>query len=323
MSKTFPLLATSLGGVALVLGIAYGVTSRQHRDAEIDMLQRQVASIEARRAAEAEIVSREAALNERIAELETALATAQDEAERAASEATALAAAAAEAPASPAAEAPAEVAVSFGDPAAGEEVFMSCSGCHQVGQGAEDGIGPQLNGIFGRDAAGIDGFPYSQSLTRMGADGLVWTLETLDAYIENPLALVSGTRMSFDGLADPQERADLLAFLRIYSDNPANIPEAPATATATDHDLDPEILAIQGDPEYGEYLAGECVTCHQASGANEGIPSITLWPEEAFVVAMHAYKQQLRPHPVMQMIAGRLNNEEIAALAAYFAQLSE
>ncbi|MFN3145706.1 MAG: hypothetical protein ACE368_10830 [Paracoccaceae bacterium] len=115
MSKTFPLLATSLGGVALVLGIAYGVTSRQHRDAEIDMLQRQVASIEARRAAEAEIVSREAALNERIAELETALAAAQEEAERAASEATALAAAAASAPASPAAEAPAEVAVSFGD----------------------------------------------------------------------------------------------------------------------------------------------------------------------------------------------------------------
>ncbi len=319
MSKTFPLLVTSLGGVALVLGVAYGVTSRQHRDAEIDMLERQVASIEARRAAEAEIVSREASLTDRIAALETALAAAQDEAARAAAEAAALAAA----PAAPAAEAPAVVAVSFGDPVAGEDVFMSCSGCHEVGQGAQDGIGPQLNGIFGRGAGAIEGFPYSRSLARMGADGLVWTLETLDAYVENPLALVSGTRMSFGGLDDPQERADLLAFLRRYSDSPANIPEAPATATATDHDLDPEILAIQGDPEYGEYLAGECVTCHQVSGANEGIPSITLWPEEAFVVAMHAYKQQLRPHPVMQMIAGRLNNEEIAALAAYFGQLSE
>ncbi len=322
MSKTIPLLASSLGGVALVLGIAYGVTARHYRAAEIDTLQRQVASIEERRAAEAEIISREGELTGRIAELEAALATAREEAERAAAEAVAMAAARPETDA-PATEDPVEVAVSFGDPAAGEDVYQSCSGCHQVGQGAENGIGPQLNGVFGRDAAGIEGFPYSQSLTRMGADGLVWTLETLDAYIENPLALVSGTRMSFDGLADPQERADLLAFLRIYSDNPANIPEAPATATATDHDLDPEILSIQGDPEYGEYLAGECVTCHQASGANEGIPSITFWPEDAFVVAMHAYKRQLRPHPVMQMIAGRLNNEEIAALAAYFAQLSE
>ncbi|MCB1355818.1 MAG: c-type cytochrome, partial [Maritimibacter sp.] len=49
--------------------------------------------------------------------------------------------------------------------------------------------------------------------------------------------------------------------------------------------------------------------------------SIVSWPEEDFVVAMHAYKQELRPHPVMQMMAKRLNDEEIAALAAYFATL--
>ena len=48
-----------------------------------------------------------------------------------------------------------------------------------------------------------------------------------------------------------------------------------------------------------------------------------LWPEEDFVIAMHAYKDKKRPHPVMQMMAGRLNAEEIAALAAYFATLEE
>ena len=72
-----------------------------------------------------------------------------------------------------------------------------------------------------------------------------------------------------------------------------------------------------------EYLASECTTCHQASGGDDGIPSIVLWPEEDFVIAMHAYKDKVRPNPVMQLIARRLNNEEIAALAAYFKDLEE
>jgi cytochrome c len=68
-------------------------------------------------------------------------------------------------------------------------------------------------------------------------------------------------------------------------------------------------------------LASECSTCHQSSGGDDGIPSITQWPDEDFVVAMHAYKRKIRPHPVMQMMAGRLTDEEIAALAAYFKNL--
>jgi cytochrome c len=208
-----------------------------------------------------------------------------------------------------------------GDPKMGEAVFKKCKSCHQVGEGAKNRVGPQLNGMFGRVAGSIEGAKYSKSMTRMGADGLVWTAETLDAFIENPKALVSKTRMSFRGIKDAQDRTDLLAYLRIYSDDPANIPEAEPTAAGTDHDLDPAILALEGDPEYGEYLASECKTCHQTSGANDGIPGISGWPTEDFVVAMHAYKQKLRPHPVMQMMAGRLNDEEIAALAAYFKDL--
>jgi cytochrome c len=209
----------------------------------------------------------------------------------------------------------------FGDAERGAEIWRDCSGCHEIGEGAAHGIGPHLNGIFGRPAAAIDGFAYSESLARMGADGLVWDLRRLDAYIENPLALVSGTRMSYPGLADAQARADLLAFLRRYSDNPRDIPEAPPTAQASLPDLEPEILAIEGDAAFGEYLASECLTCHRQDGTTDGIPSITNWPEENFVVAMHAYKRKLRPHPVMQMMAGRLSDEEIAALAAYFAGL--
>nr|WP_259993486.1 c-type cytochrome [Sulfitobacter sp. S190] len=208
-----------------------------------------------------------------------------------------------------------------GDADKGAEIFKKCSGCHQVGVGASDKVGPHLNGIFGSPAAAHEGYRYSKSMTRAGDDGLIWTAETLDAYLENPRALVSKTRMSFRGLKDPADRADVLAYLRRFSDDPANIPEAEPTAIGTDHDLDPEILALVGDAEYGEYLASECLTCHRADGAAEGIPSITLWETEDFVIAMHAYKRKLRPHPVMQMMAGRLNDEEIAALAAYFKDL--
>ena len=218
---------------------------------------------------------------------------------------------------------PARAAEEFGDAERGKDLFKDCKACHQVGANAENRVGPHLNGLFGRRAASIENFRYSKSLKRAGDDGLVWDREKLGFYIENPKAFASGTRMNYKGMADPEARADLLAYLRQFSDDPQNIPEAEPTAVATDHDLDPEILAIHGDPEYGEYLSSECLTCHRADGAAEGIPSITNWPVEDFVVAMHAYRRKLRPHPVMQMMAGRLNNEEIAALAAYFAQLAE
>ncbi|MDA7430236.1 c-type cytochrome [Primorskyibacter aestuariivivens] len=212
-------------------------------------------------------------------------------------------------------------AQALGDPDKGEKLFAQCKGCHQVGQGAKDRVGPHLNFLFGRRAGAHEGYRYSKDLARAGANGLEWHADTLDIYIENPKNLVSGTRMSFRGMKDPEDRADLLAYLRKFSDNPANIPEADPTATGTDHDVDPEILAIVGDPEYGEYLSSECTTCHQADGGDSGIPSITLWPEEDFVIAMYAYKTKRRNHPVMQMIAGRLSDEEIAALAAYFGAL--
>jgi len=213
-------------------------------------------------------------------------------------------------------------AAEIGDAEAGAALFKkNCASCHEIGDGAKNRIGPRLNGLFGRTAGTVEDVKYSPNMVRMGNDGLTWTARTLDAYIENPRALVSKTRMSFRGMADAQQRADVIAYLRDFSASPANIPEAAPTALPTDHDLDPAILALQGDPEYGEYLASECKTCHQSSGANDGIPGITGWPTEDFVVAMHAYKRKLRPHPVMQMMAGRLNDEEIAALAAYFKDL--
>ena len=215
-------------------------------------------------------------------------------------------------------------AVAIGDPEAGAEVYRrECASCHQIGEGATHRIGPQLNHIFDRGAGSHDDFRYSSALERQGRDGLVWDLARLHAFIENPRALVSGTRMSYRGLKDEERRSDLIAYLRGFSDQPQNIPEAAPTAIRPEVELAPEVLAIVGDVEYGEYLSQECTTCHQRSGSNEGIPGIVGWPEEDFVVAMHAYKEKLRPHAVMQSVSARLGEEEIASLAAYFAALDE
>lgn len=209
-----------------------------------------------------------------------------------------------------------------GDAERGAQIYQRCSGCHAIGDGAKDRVGPHLNGIFDRPAGQADGFRYSAGFQRAAAGGLTWDYDTLDAFLQNPRALVSGTRMSFRGLADVQDRNDVLAYIRLFSADPADIPEAAPTAVALDHEVAPEILAIVGDKDYGEYLSGECTSCHQASGQASGIPSITLWPEQDFVTAMHAYKDGVRLHPVMQMMASRLSNEEIAGLAAYFASIN-
>lgn len=212
-------------------------------------------------------------------------------------------------------------ATPYGDPEKGAQIFKKCISCHAVGEGARHKVGPHLNGIFGQKMGTADGYTrYSKGLLRAGADGQVWDYRRLDAYLENPKSLVSDTRMNFRGIKNEDDRHHVIAYLRSFSDSPANIPEAAPTAQADEITLPADVLALNGDPDYGEYLGSECKTCHQENGSDQGIPSITGWPERDFVLAMHAYKEKIRAHPVMQMMAGRLSNEEIAALAAYFAK---
>jgi cytochrome c553 len=79
----------------------------------------------------------------------------------------------------------------------------------------------------------------------------------------------------------------------------------------------------RGDPALGEYLASECATCHQITGrASTGIPSILAWPDDQFVAVMQSYRSRERDSQIMQTIAGRLSDEELHALAAYFGGLA-
>lgn len=105
-----------------------------------------------------------------------------------------------------------------GDAEKGERVFRKCQACHAVGEGAENKVGPVLNGIVGRTVASVEGFSYSTVLADMGAEGKTWTEEDLAAFLEKPRDYAKGTKMAFAGLRKEEERADVIAYLATFSE---------------------------------------------------------------------------------------------------------
>jgi cytochrome c2 len=97
-----------------------------------------------------------------------------------------------------------------GDASAGKVVFKKCQACHSL-KADETLIGPSLHGIFGRKAGAIPDFRYS---TSMRNSGIMWDDDTLGKYLPDPQALVPHTKMTFIGLKDLTELADLIAYLR-------------------------------------------------------------------------------------------------------------
>ncbi len=95
------------------------------------------------------------------------------------------------------------------DPEAGAAVFRKCQSCHKLEEGA-NGTGPYLHGVVGREIASADGFGYSDALSGMEGE---WTVEELSAFLQNPKDYAPGTVMSFAGLRDIQDRADVIAYL--------------------------------------------------------------------------------------------------------------
>ena len=198
----------------------------------------------------------------------------------------------------------------------GEKLFRKCAACHAVGEGAGMKVGPHLNNLFGRTAGGIDGYRYSKPMRAAGEGGLVWTDATLAEYLKAPRTYIKGTRMNFVGFKKQADLTAMIAYLRKFSGSASASPVPNKTVM-----LGAAAASLEGDAEYGEYLSGECVTCHQASGKAEGIPAIVGWPPDLFIHALYEYKTKIRKNPVMQTISGRLSDEEMAALAAYFGTL--
>ena len=99
-----------------------------------------------------------------------------------------------------------------GDPEAGKGKFTPCAACHTLTQGGPNMTGPNLYGIFGRKTASLASFDYSDALKAAGGS---WDPARIDTWISGPQAMVPGTRMSFPGLKDAKDRADVIAYLKV------------------------------------------------------------------------------------------------------------
>jgi cytochrome c len=99
-------------------------------------------------------------------------------------------------------------ALGSADPSAGEAVYSRCLACHAL---AYDRVGPRHCGVYGRRAGSVPGFEYSDAMKR---SKVVWNEKTLDRFLANPLKTVPGTTMTYAGIDDAKERADLIAYLK-------------------------------------------------------------------------------------------------------------
>jgi cytochrome c len=127
----------------------------------------------------------------------------------------------------PAGAAPAGAAVgvvallSHADATAGEKDAKKCAVCHSFEESGAAKIGPPLWGVIGRDIGSVEGFSYSAALA--GKEG-AWDYESLDAFLAEPREWAPGTKMAFAGLKKPEERADIILYLRSLSTAPAPLP---------------------------------------------------------------------------------------------------
>lgn len=122
------------------------------------------------------------------------------------------------------------------DVAKGEAVFKKCAACHTIAQGGPNGIGPNLWAALGKPHGHVAGFSYSDALKSVPGN---WDFEGMDKWLANPKKYAPGTKMTFAGLGNPEERANLIAYLNAQGSNlplpppPAADAAAPAADAAT------------------------------------------------------------------------------------------
>lgn len=118
---------------------------------------------------------------------------------------------------------PLPVLLAAASPEAGADEARKCEACHSFEQGGAAKIGPPLWGVVGRDIASVEGFAYSDALLEKEGQ---WSFDSLSGFLTNPRGWVAGTKMAFAGVKDPEDRADVLVYLRSLAENPVPLPEA-------------------------------------------------------------------------------------------------
>lgn len=137
------------------------------------------------------------------------------------------------------------------DLAKGQASFAKCSACHSITQGGANGVGPNLWDSMGKPHGHVAGFAYSDALKAVPGN---WTFEAMDAWLASPRKYAAGTKMTFAGLSDPQERANVIAYMNAQGSNlPLPAPEAaPAEGEAAPgNEVTPTELGNAGTPASG------------------------------------------------------------------------
>jgi cytochrome c len=112
-------------------------------------------------------------------------------------------------------------------PERGANVAKQCQACHNFQEGAGPKIGPDLYNVVGRQVASVSGFNYSAGLKSKGG---TWTFDALNAWLTKPSAYAPGTAMTFAGISNEKQRADLIGYLDTLSPNPVPLPKAEGSA---------------------------------------------------------------------------------------------
>lgn len=176
----------------------------------------------------------------------------------------AIPAAAALAPPLGAADLPIDIAlrarIGAVDPAAATAFAATCLICHVADPGAAGRLGPNLHEVVGRAVAGDRAFAYSPALVALADTGARWTYERLDAFLADPQAAVPGTRMSFAGTADADERAGMIAWLRSLAAEPA--PLAGGVRPDGRIGLATTFSTTQAEAGGNAYIRATCIRCH-------------------------------------------------------------